>query len=466
MGYWKLKSVRVFLSKLILAIAVYAILNSSVIRLRENSKIHIELRYNPLLALFVNWQKDRELEVHQYSQEEKLSLRKFFSPHRSFNDEKYPLFQSKVFVDDALKNDSTALRDRLQNFIKASQKEKGPFNVILILSESLRAHELKVFNPKFEKEISPSLSKIVKKHSVYFTEALSSGIATHFGQSSAFCSMVSADDFSLVLRAPMNNAVCLSDVFATKNYENYFFYGSTNTFDNQFIFYKKHKMTHVFDEVDMTDAKVKGGWGFSDHELFKFAQAKLSTATQPYFANILTITNHKPFVLPPDAPEDLKAMGEENLEHALIAYSDWSFGEFWKWLKEHQPHTLVIFTADHGHFNDMQAEIDPTFADLRKIARVPLFFASPEMPEDLVGKSVKTLASHADIPPTLLNLMGWENTPNSFLGMDAFSRREPVYIKWVYNFKSVGPGEKLQTIPVEKTQIFRNIMQNNELSPE
>jgi phosphoglycerol transferase MdoB-like AlkP superfamily enzyme len=49
----------------------------------------------------------------------------------------------------------------------------------------------------------------------------------------------------------------------------------------------------------------------------------------------------------------------------------------------------------------------------------------PNLPKDLATE-VKKLASNADIPPTILSMLGRKDVNHQFMGMDAFVRNEPV----------------------------------------
>ena len=69
-----------------------------------------------------------------------------------------------------------------------------------------------------EGALTPNLTRLAGT-GVRFTNAMSSGLRTHFGQTGALCGLYGADDATLMQDAPMSRARCLSDVFAAKQYE-------------------------------------------------------------------------------------------------------------------------------------------------------------------------------------------------------------------------------------------------------
>jgi hypothetical protein len=70
----------------------------------------------------------------------------------------------------------------------------------------------------------------------------------------------------------------------------------------------------------------------------------------------------------------------------------------------------------------------PAAEILWRTARIPFLLVVPGIPPALKGQSVPLLGSNADVPPTLLTVLGWEHEPQQFMGMDLFSREGPVYL--------------------------------------
>ncbi len=140
------------------------------------------------------------------------------------------------------------------------------------------------------------------------------------------------------------------------------------------------------------------GW---DHNTFMSMAERLEGEDRPFLLVLFTGTTHTPFRLPPhplnskDHLEDNK-IGFMNTLH----YSDWAMGEFFEKCKKESwfSNTFFIFTADHT----LQA-YDPSVAEKRFRVPLLLFHEKAIAPGDELNP-----ASHVDIFPTLLRLMGIE----------------------------------------------------------
>ena len=95
------------------------------------------------------------------------------------------------------------------------------------------------------------------------------------------------------------------DVFKAHNYATNFFYPSSNSFDNQDTFYFSHAIDKVYSYQDFPPNSAKGGWGFSDHALFKLAFKNTVFSKIPSFSVVLTLTNHSPYGVPNDCQKIL-----------------------------------------------------------------------------------------------------------------------------------------------------------------
>jgi phosphoglycerol transferase MdoB-like AlkP superfamily enzyme len=445
---WSSRSGGVRVAAVVAALVVAAASQSGMINLRMKPGMHGELRYNPVAGLFYNFMHYRNVLAVPPPQRATLGrLRALLAGERTFVDAtsepEFPLWQSRLASGERAGED-VAYRDRLRAYLASEAAAKGPWNVVLVLSESLRAHEIASMGDADDlpeaAALTPNLTRLGDA-GVRFTRVMSSGLRTHFGQTGALCSLYGADDATLMQDAPMSRARCLPEVFADKGYETFFFYGADNHFDNQGIFYQAHGMKHVFGEADMPQGIARGGWGASDKALFEFTVDKLSGAKTPFFAAVMTLTNHAPYRVPSDAPPE--AVDEAKPERLqLLQYVDWSTGWLWSELEKRLPHTIFVVVADHGRFWDEEVPQGlPTWEQLSRVARIPLYVAIPGLPVELGGRAVDRLASNTDVPPTILSLLGWEQEPQSFMGLDAFARVGPVMIDWQTDLLALTPRE-------------------------
>lgn len=422
--------------------------NSAVNLLRNRPGMHNELRYSVYVALYYNYEAFKNVKATPVPTFEELAhLRTLVAGPRAYapgqRGKQYPLWQTRISAPPAADSKTEAVRQDLKQFIARTTRDEGPWNVVIVLSESLRANEIEAMGPVPEafRELTPHFSAMAED-GVRFTSAMSSGIRTHFGQTASQCSLFGAKDFSILQDVPMANATCLGDVFRKKGYDTFFFYGADNHFDNQDVFYQKHGIRHVQDENDMAKGGPKGGWGYSDAYLFQHVRTQLEQASKPFFAVVLSLTNHPPLKIPDDVPPGL-VKDALHPRGKMLQYVDWSVGEFYRSMKRLYPRTLFVFIADHGQFWGDEGYFNqiPTWEQMRWIARIPLFIipVHPDAPASVKGQVVPTLASNIDIPPTVLSLLGWEDVPQQFMGMDAFSRTGAIYIDWINKLVRITP---------------------------
>jgi arylsulfatase A-like enzyme len=453
-----------------------AVLNGAVIQLRNQHELHAELRYHPFMAIYYNVKAEKSVRAlprptmtERMRARELLPGRRFYAADPALAE--FPLWQTQVSRRDDAADEAAETGRRLSAFIRAEAEKNGPWNVVVMFSESLRAHEVEVFGDPVADYagLTPQLGRLAAD-GITFSEAISGGLRTHYGQMLGMCSLYGVDDFGLLNRAPMTNAVCLPDVFADKSYDTFFFYGGDNHFDNQADFYTYHKMAHVFGEQHFPEGTAKGGWGFSDHAVFDFALAHLNAARPPFFAVVLSLTNHIPQKIPPDVPAGLLRT-DVKLRQQTMQYVDWAIGDFRGKLDRQFPHTIFVFLADHGIFWDNEAPsmAKPSFEYLRRVARIPFVISIPGMPPELRGKKIGKLASNADVAPTLLSLLGWQNRSQQFMGQDAFTREGPVFIDWQQTLLRVddegAAGRTVHVVPEDLEAVLGGLTRFNLLAP-
>jgi phosphoglycerol transferase MdoB-like AlkP superfamily enzyme len=133
----------------------------------------------------------------------------------------------------------------------------------------------------------------------------------------------------------------------------------------------------------------------------------LSQTNKPFFASILSVSNHKPYTYPrgriPENPNGTR----DN----VVKYTDWCLGQFFKAAKQEAfwTNTIFVVVADHG-------------ARVYGSQDIPIF--SYEIPLVILGPAVASQPQrlHAtgcslDLPPTILGLIG-RPYETLFLGRD------------------------------------------------
>ena len=433
-------------------VLVFSLINSLWIHLRKEIYLNHELKSTPFSALYYEFRNEGENFKGSVSTvKEAKRLRQLLEGNRSYVSEDYPLWQ-KTLPSAPLIHGEEKLFKEFQSFLRLEEEEHGPWNIVLILSESLRAYELEAFglNEPSHKGLTPNISKLSEEYGVRFTNFYSPSFGTRKGQPALLCSLYTFHDRSVMNLNPTSNLRCLNSIFKKEGYSTGFFSSSGNGFDNAATFYQSNNMDLVHGEEMIPKQKAKSGWGFSDHALFNHFYETLPQLKEPFFAVNLTSTNHGPFMIPEDVPKGLIKEDLPLRTHQVVQYVDWAFGELFNKIKKKYPHTLFILAADEGKPGKRFTK-PPTFEQIYMNMRTPLLILSPKMPSHLKGAVSKAFGSSVDFAPTLLHLLSREDKQQQFMGQSLFQKKRGFYMNLSqeeYFLKQ--EGEKFKIYPLEK----------------
>lgn len=99
-------------------------------------------------------------------------------------------------------------------------------------------------------------------------------------------------------------------------------------YDNMNAFFRTNGFDEVFAQEDYPSEKVVNSFGVQDDFLYDYAIPVLNRTAdegQPFFATLLSISNHPPYVIPPyfhprtDKPET-----------QIVEYADWALRNFFQ----------------------------------------------------------------------------------------------------------------------------------------
>ena len=133
---------------------------------------------------------------------------------------------------------------------------------------------------------------------------------------------------------------------------------------------------------------------------------------KPFFINILTVSNHAPFILPDIYTSPHPEYTDEN---KLIEYADFSIGYFLKKAsaKPWFDNTIFVFLGDHGRHCTTPYPISLDFV------HIPLIIYSPSLIEPETNSQI---ASQIDVFPTVMGLLGIDYN-NSTFGIDLLKQQ-------------------------------------------
>jgi len=296
---------------------------------------------------------------------------------------------------------------------KSSPDEVKPYNIIIILAESLRAYECGFLGA--QPGVTPYLDRLTESGSVY-TNFYANGSQTARGELSMLCSIYDNPyGTPTYLVNPLLNVISLPEILKSYGYTTHWLSGYTANFHNKRTFLTKHGVDHIIDREVLPEAQDIVGWGMSDVEMFNHAYHLVHTFDSPFFLQITTLSNHygsDDFPVQMDTPKTPDARYQRYLEGT--AYTDAAIGQFLDkfFASELSRKTIVVVTGDHGLWL-FPHEVKDYFQ------RIIMYFQSPLCiwgPDDVVTPGqYDTIGSHVDIAPTLLNMLNIRSC-NTFFG--------------------------------------------------
>lgn len=381
----------------------------------------------------------------------------------------FPFWQSKIWSPAPNNQMNESIRSRLKKFIEDGAKQRGPWNVIMVQQEALGLPSLAKLNALNVQTVSqgPGIQTLLAD-GVSFDRAYSTSNLTHYAQVASQCSVFPQPVLSTQPDYPTNNMTCLGEVFAHQGYDTFFVCGTDNGFTARDRFHPSHGIRNMVGINQFPGSAPRNMWGVSDRAMYRKGIEILAASATPKFILMQTLTYHLPHSLPADSPQEFASIQDPELQ--VLKYVDSTFTSFYTELSVVQPHTLVLFYADHNQWSPKTFNSRPSsIADLDGNNRVPLAILSPEFPKELRGLKVETPVADVDIPPTLVTLMGWSDTPNQFMGEDAFRRNEPISIAWKDSWFEVNlMGGDFRVSPWPRARIARWVALtiNNRWAPD
>ena len=301
----------------------------------------------------------------------------------------------------------------LSRSVPGSGDRARKHNVVLILMESMSARNLDRHGRAAG--LTPFLDSL-SRESVYFSQCYAAGIHTHNG---IFSSLFSYPAI-FGQHALKESAILRYDGFARTlkehGYATLYFTTHDGQFDNVEGFLRANDFDRVITKADYPPREVKTTLGVPDDYLFRFAVPMLDQVAdtdKPFFAAMLTGSNHIPYYLP-----EYYTPRSNDPSEQMIEYSDWALRRFFE-LASQQPwfgQTLFIITGDHG------TAMDGTYAMPLSYNHVPLLFYTPGgAVRDTV---IETPSGQIDLFPTAMGILGlpWVNNT---MGVDLLRERRP-----------------------------------------
>jgi phosphoglycerol transferase MdoB-like AlkP superfamily enzyme len=318
---------------------------------------------------------------------------------------------------------------------------EGPekrLNVVLVSVESLSASFLGSFGN--QEGLTPHLDRLARE-GLLFTQLYATGTRTVRGLEALSLSVPPTPGHSIVKRPDNANLFTVGEVFKEKGYEPLYIYGGYGYFDNMNAFFGGNGYT-VVDRTALKaeDIHFENIWGVADEDLFTLALRELdrrAAAKQPFFAHVMTTSNHRPFTYPAGRIDIPSKTGREG----GVKYTDWAIGDFIERAKQKPwfDDTVFVIVADHTHNGRGRQELPP------ENYHIPMVIYAPK---HIVPGRVDSIASQIDVAPTLLGLLNF-SYHSRFFGQDILREGRTHQRALLANYQTVGYYEQGRVVELK-----------------
>lgn len=229
-----------------------------------------------------------------------------------------------------------------------------------------------------------------------------------------------------------NTYASLSEKLGAEGYYSSVLHANNSSFWNRNYMYKALAVDHFYDiESYQIGERDAVNWGMKDIPFFEQSAALISEFNQPFFARLITLTNHHPFYL--DEEDKMIAefdsnSGTLNRYFQTVRYTDEAIKIFFEELKEKglYENSIIVIQGDHygissNHDKAMakylqKDKISPV--DTMHLQSVPFFI---HIPNSNAGQEITKTSGQIDVRPTLLHLLGIDTSEDIQLGRDILS---------------------------------------------
>lgn len=285
-------------------------------------------------------------------------------------------------------------------------------NVVMIIMESMSAKLMTRFGN--EHGLTPCLDSLYRQ-GLGFSNFYSSGNHTNHGLYATLYSFPSIMYRNAMKGSDIPVYSGLPTVLRDAGYATMFFMTHESQYDNMNAFLRTNGYEEIYAQENYPREKVVNHFGVPDDYLFSYALPVLrrhAREGRPFFATLLTISNHPPYVL----PDGFRARNAEP-ERQIVEYADRAIADFMH-AAAREPwaaNTVFVLLGDHGK------AVGPADCELPEAQNhVPLIILG----RDIAPQERDDFAGQVDVAPTLLGLLRVPYVQNNF-GIDLLRERRP-----------------------------------------
>lgn len=328
-----------------------------------------------------------------------------------------------------------------------SQAPKNKKNVVLISIESLGSDYVEAFGGR--PGLTPNLSALTDE-SLSFHHLYATGLRTVRGLEAITLSVPPTPGHAVPARVNNRGLMSIGSVLNDNGYDTVYIYGGYSIFDNMRSFFSGNGYD-VRDRTDIASSDIHHEtiWGVADEDLFDLVLRELdqrATRPTPFFAHIMTTSNHRPYTYPDGRIDIPSHTGRDG----AVKYTDWAIGKFLRDAKDKPwfTDTMFVILADHTSHGRGRVDLPP------ENYRIPMWIYAPGFVKP--GR-IDYVASQIDIAPTVLGLLNLTYT-SDFFGQDIL-REGPYHQRaFLANYLTVGymeDGLVVELAPQNRIRVLR-----------
>ena len=312
--------------------------------------------------------------------------------------------------------------------VEVEPLDARPKNLILIYAESLeRLYFDEAVFPGLMKNLNPLRSKALEFTN---TQQVDGTGWTMAGIVASQCSLPfniqyydgqEAHVGLAAIEEPFKNEICLGDILDAYGYETVFMGGAPLFFAGKGSFLSANGFDQAlgFDELkkEVPDYYLyRNGWGFYDDTLVGLAEKKIDTLTaneDPFLLSVLTVDTHQPSG---HIPKDCEPYSEDNAILHAVHCNDRILGDFIGGLlqRDDLDDTLIVLFSDHLALRNTAWDRFKAKGDERRLSWMV-------WGKDIPASTNAAAATHFDVTPTLLEMMGIPNYRENNWGRSVLS---------------------------------------------
>ncbi len=329
----------------------------------------------------------------------------------------------------------------------AGDPTRPRLNVVILLEES--------FGSEFwgclgrTNTLTPEMDKLADKEGMLFTNIYATGNRTVRGFEGVLSSFPPLPGDSIVKRDRSENVETIARVLKRDGYASIFLYGGRGLFDDMRSFALHNGYDRFIEEKHFAHPTFSTIWGVCDEDLYRRSVEEfhdLAKTGQPFFATLLSVSNHKPYTYPkgriPENPDDRR---REN----AVKYSDYALGRFFDAARKEAfwTNTIFVVVADHGArvYGEQTIPIHSY--------EIPLLIVGPAVVNN--PSRVPQLGCSLDVPTTVLGLLG-RPYETMFFGRDLLRSRPEQGWAFLNHNRDIGfmAHDRMVVLGLEKTVEF------------